>query len=919
MVRSFLLFFGSLAFITTLLAVGGVLVLLAYHSRHLPDYKQLASYEPPITTRLYASDGRLLEEYAIEKRLFVPEEAIPTRVKQAFLAAEDKNFYVHHGVDFLSVVRAIVDNVRNFGSGRRLVGASTITQQVAKNFLLSSEVSMERKIREAILAFRIEKAFSKDQILELYLNQIFLGQGSYGVAAASMTYFNKSLDELSISEVAYLAALPKGPNNYHPTRQPEAARDRRDWVVDRMLEERYITPQEAAQAKEQPIEMIPRQGTEYVSAPFYAEEVRRILYDRYGEKGLYEGGLAVRTTIDPGLQEIATKALRDGLIEYDRRHGWRGPIANMDDLADWQTRLGNIARPAGLTDWTLAVVLKLDGKKADIGFADGSGGVIPMSAMKWAQPWRPDQRVGNPPGKPDDVLNVGDVVPVSPGDGDGKFALEQIPDVQGAIVVIDPQTGRVRAMQGGYTYEHQQNEFNRATQALRQPGSAFKPFVYLAALADGKTPATVILDAPFVHCYAPDKPCWKPDNYTKRFYGPTPLRVGIEKSRNLMTVRLAQSIGMEKVAGMAERFGIVDDMLEVLPMALGAGETTLLRLTTAYAQLVNGGRNIDPTFIDRVQDRHGRTIYRHDKRSCRACRVSEWRDQPVPVLPDDREQLVDPAEAFQIVSILEGVVKRGTGARIGRAIDRPLAGKTGTTNDNRDTWFVGFSPDMAVGVFVGFDQPRTLGGNETGSRAAAPIFQAFMQEALKGTPARPFRMPSGVRLVAIDSETGRRVSPGDPNAIMEVFKPGTEPAWNEIATLPGDEQRILDYNANLAWQQYQQTQTQYSGPGDWVYNPNRTVGPQTVQPNSFWDDVKSIWRGGDQAPQQARQPYQPQPYQPQPYQQPQYGGTTVIQGNSTGGGQQPYQPPAYQQPQQPPGYQSPSQSSGPVGGTGGIY
>lgn len=888
MLRSFLLFFGSLAFITILLAVGGVLALLAYHSRHLPDYNQLASYEPPITTRLYASDGRLLEEYATEKRLFVPQQAIPTRVKHAFLAAEDKNFYIHHGVDFAAVVRAIIDNVRNFGSGRRLVGASTITQQVAKNFLLSSEVSMERKIREAILAFKIEKAFTKDQILELYLNQIFLGLGSYGVAAASMTYFNKSLDELSISEVAYLAALPRGPNNYHPIRRADRARARRDWVLDRMLEEGYITPAETAQAKERPIEMIPREQTDYVSAPFYAEEVRRILYDRYGEKGLYEGGLAVRTTIDPTLQAIATRALRNGLVAYDRRHGWRGPIASMNDLADWQARLGAIARPAGLTQWQLAVVLKIDRKKADIGFADGSGGVIGMADMKWARPWRPDQRVGNPPQKPDDVLDVGDVVPVSPTGDDGRFALQQIPDVQGAIVVIDPETGRVRAMQGGYTYEYQQ-QFNRATQAQRQPGSAFKPFVYLAALADGKTPATVVLDAPFVHCYAPDRPCWKPDNYTKKFYGPTPLRLGIEKSRNLMTVRLAQSIGMNKVADTAEQFGIVDDMLEVLPMALGAGETTLLRLTTAYAQLVNGGRGIEPTFIDRVQDRHGRTIYRHDKRSCRTCRVSAWRDQPVPVLPDDRAQLIEPPHAYQIVSILEGVVQRGTGARIGRALKRPLAGKTGTTNDNKDTWFVGFSPELAVGVFVGFDQPRTLGGDETGSRAAAPIFQEFMQNALADTAPRPFRMPSGIRLVCIDKDTGRRARPSE-GCLMEAFIPGTEPDWNEIDTLPGDELRIADYNRTDLWQDYQRNNDSH-----FIPNPNGFSGTSDA---SVWDQVPPVWQGYPTTTRiiQGNQPaYQPQPYVPQPY-----------------SGQ-----PAPRYPARPP---APiPQSSGPAGGTGGIY
>ena len=839
MLRSFLLFFGSLAFIALIVIVGGVLAIIGYYGQDLPDHQQLANYEPPITTRLYASDGKLLEEYATQKRFFVPQEAVPILVKQAFLAAEDKNFYLHHGVDFFSVVRAVLDNLRNLGSDRRLVGASTITQQVAKNFLLNNEVSLQRKVREAILAFRMEKAFTKDRILELYLNQIFLGIGSYGVAAAAITYFNKSLDELTINEAAYLAALPKGPNLYHPLRNPDRARDRRDWVLKRMVEERFITREKAEEASQQPIVMIEREQTESVSAPFFAEEVRRIIHNRYGQKSLYESGLVVRTTVDPDLQEIATRALRKGLVTYDQRHGWRGPIAHMKKTDDWEARLGRIPPQAGQNDWRLAVVLKLTAKAAGIGFANGTRAIIPWEEIKWARAWKPNQRVGALPKHPKNVLHIGDVVPVEATDHPNQYALRQIPDVQGAIAVIDPQTGRVRAMQGGYSFA--QTKFNRATQAMRQPGSAFKPFVYLAALEQGYGPATVVLDAPFVHCYSPDKPCWKPDNYTHRFYGPTPMRKGIELSRNLMTVRLAQGIGIDNVAKIAEDFGIFDDMLEVLPMALGAGETTLLRLTTAYAQIVNGGRQIIPSFIDRIQDRNGQTIYRHDQRTCKTCRARKWENQSVPILGDRRKQLTKAPFTYQIVSMLQGVVKRGTASRIGRALNYSLAGKTGTTNDNRDTWFVGFSPDLAVGVFVGFDEPRSLGDKETGSRTAAPIFQDFMTEALKNRPVRPFRMPTGIRLVAIDPDTGQRALPSEKH-IMEAFIPGTEPDWNQIALFRDDEDQMNAYKYNQLWQTYEDDQNRYYGPGVFVRNNSGLTGNQEIRTGSIWNQIPlQVW------------------------------------------------------------------------------
>ncbi|MEE9140487.1 MAG: penicillin-binding protein 1A [Alphaproteobacteria bacterium] len=761
-------------------AASGVLFTFYYYGRGLPDYTQLAVYEPPTVTRIHAGDGRLIAEYAVEKRVFVPVEAMPKRVLKAFIAAEDQNFYSHPGIDVQGVVRALVTNISNLGKDRRPTGGSTITQQVAKNFLLSNEVSVERKIKEAILAFRIEHTFTKDRILELYLNEIYLGLGSYGVAAAALNYFNKSLDELTVAETAYLAALPKAPNNYHPIRRPEAAKSRRDWVISRMRKERFITPAEAAEAWAAPLEVRTRAETEFVKADYFVEEVRRELLDRYGRAGLYEGGLSVRTTLDPRLQEIADRVLRAGLITYDRRHGWRGPITRLQLGAEWAQQLAAVP-PPGLLEWRLAAVLAVEDTGVDIGFADGGIGRLPLAELRWARLWKKDQRLGPKVKRAGDVLAIGDVVmveAVAAGEEDKPYppetyALRQIPNIGGAIVALDPHTGRVLAMSGGYSYEF--SEFNRATQARRQPGSAFKPFVYMAALDHGFTPSTLVLDAPFVIDQGPGLGKWKPANYTKKFYGPIPMRVGIEKSRNLMTVRLAQTIGIEKVADTAERFGVVDRLPHRLSMALGAAETTLLRLTTGYAMLVNGGKRITPTLIDRIQERHGRTIFRHDRRPCAGCRTDYLLvDFEVPDVPDLREQIADPRSAYQIVSMLQGVIERGTGRRV-KAVGKPLAGKTGTTNDSFDTWFIGFSPDLAVGVFAGFDEPRTLGRRETGSSVAAPIFRDFMKEALDGKPAIPFRVPPGIRLVRVNAVTGLPAMSGDRNIILEAFRPGTEP------------------------------------------------------------------------------------------------------------------------------------------------
>jgi len=785
MLRAILTTLG-LFVLVSFVGVGGVLFVFYKYGQALPDYRQLADYEPPVMTRVHAGDGRLLAEFAMEKRVFIPIKAMPKQLINAFLAAEDKNFYTHPGVDFMGIGRAVLTNVKNIGSSRRLVGASTITQQVAKNFLLTNEVSWTRKIKEAILAFRIERAIPKDRILELYINEIYLGFGSYGAGAAALNYFNKSLNELQIHEVAYLAALPKAPNNYNPIKKPKAAHDRRNWVIGRMLEEGLISLVEAEKAKKEPLKIFKRAATEYVKADFFAEEVRRELMARYGEEQLYKGGLSVRTTIAPRLQKVADWALRKGLTTYDRRHGWRGPFHRMNDSvplegpADWRRALVGLERPKGLYEWSLAVVLGTDKQAAHIGVEDGTKGRIPLPELRWARPWLKGQKRGAKVRHPHDVLQRGEVIAVERVDKDSEgttypadaFGLRQIPKINGAIIAMDPHTGRVLAMSGGYSFER--NQFNRVTQARRQPGSAFKPFVYLAAMDAGYTPSTLILDAPFVIDQGPGLPKWRPANYTQKFYGPSTMRLGIEKSRNLMTVRLAQTIGMDRIVDYAKRFGIINNLQQTLAMSLGAGETTLMRLTTAYAMLVNGGKRIAPTLLDRIQDRHGRTVFSHDRRACKGCRQKAWSGELPPRVPDTRKQVTDAGSAYQVVAMLKGVVDRGTGRRIAK-VGKPLAGKTGTTNQERDTWFIGFSPDLAVGVFVGFDTPIPLGRRETGSSVAAPVFRDFMGEALEGKPAIPFRIPPNIRLVRVNARTGQLAQVGERNVILEAFKPGSVP------------------------------------------------------------------------------------------------------------------------------------------------
>ena len=781
MLRTFVLFTSVLVLLACGIAAGGIFVFYKF-GQGLPDYRQLANYEPPVMTRVQAGDGTLVAEYATEKRLFVPIAAMPKMVISSFLSAEDKNFYQHPGIDPLGIARAIVVNLKNAGSDRRPVGASTITQQVAKNFLLTADVTVERKIKEAILAFRIERALTKDRILELYLNEIYLGYGSYGVAAAAYNYFNKSLDQLTIGEAAYLAALPKAPNNYNPVRFPALAKARRDYVLGRLLEDEVITQDQFDAAAAEPLTIRERDEQRYAGdAEYFAEEVRRELLARYGEDQLYKGGLSVRTTLDPKLQEIATHVLRDGLIVYDRRHGWRGPIARREIKDEaWMPALQSVKAPAGLTPWRLAIVRKVTADHAEIGVSDSSQGTIPMSELTWARKWLEGERRGPAVKSPSDVLSVGDVVAVEriAKDANGNaypkdtFALRQIPSIEGSLVAMDPHTGRVLAMVGGYSYERSQ--YNRVTQAERQPGSSFKPFVYLSALEQGYTPSTIILDAPFVIDQGPGLPKWRPGNYSNTFYGPSTMRLGLEKSRNLMTVRLAQTVGMDKVADVANRFGVVDKLPQNLAMSLGAAEVSLLKMTTGYAMFVNGGKKITPTLIDRIQDRHGATIFRHDTRRCAECEAPFWTNQPVPTLPDERKSVTDPASAYQMVSMLEGVVQRGTGVRI-KQLNKPLAGKTGTTNDEADTWFIGFSADLAVGVFVGFDQPRSLGPEEQGATVAVPVFLEFMRGALADRTAAPFRVPPGIRLVRVNAETGLPARAGERNVILEAFKPDNMP------------------------------------------------------------------------------------------------------------------------------------------------
>jgi len=812
-------------FVLGIFAVIFVGVFIIRSTRDLPTLEAVQEYSPSVMSRVHAGDGKLIAEYGIEKRVFVPIESIPMQIQHALVASEDQRFYTHDGFDPRGFARAMVANVKHKLKGERLEGGSTLTQQVAKHFLVGDERNIERKIRDIFIAKQIEKAITKDEILELYLNDVYFGRRAYGIAGASLNYFNKPLDDLSLGQMAYLAGLVKGPANYQLKDNMERAVNRRNYVLGRMAEDGYITPEQAAEAKLEELVIAERMsGDEYLAAEYFVSEVRKEINSLYGEEQLNEGGLSIRTTLDTKMQLAARTALRRGLEMYDRRHGYRGPLTTVAGGVEWKEFLAEYKAPPDTAPWQLAVVLKAEGKVAEIGFIEGENGTIDIKDIDWAVKVLPDNRLGVEPKAVTEVFTKGDVilVEVKPKSKSGnEYNLRQVPEVNGGIIAMDPHTGRVLALVGGYSFS--QSQFNRSTQAYRQPGSAFKPFVYQAALDSGFTPVSQVLDAPFViehndrdescqdivregqsklrfgsqdeeEAPAPlpeeivlrgslegeeEKECgpvfYKPANFNAgQWYGLSTLRLGIEKSRNAMTVRLANDIGMQVIGQYGRNFGIYDETKHELAWALGAGETTLLKMASAYATIVNGGKKVSPTLLDRVQNNKGKTVYMHDKRGCPECAMEEWGEGLLPpVLPDEREVVVSPVTAYQMTSMLEGVVKNGTGAQMLR-LGRPIAGKTGTTNDFKDAWFMGFSPDLVTGVYVGYDTPRSL-GTETGAKAAGPIFRFFMADVLKDKPKVSFRIPDGVLLAPVNRVSGEPSYIGAPDFIYEAFMPGTEP------------------------------------------------------------------------------------------------------------------------------------------------
>jgi len=743
----------KLVFVVLILGLTFLFSTLWYFSVDLPDYKILSNYKPPISSRVHAGEGQLIAEYALQKRLFIPYDSIPKKVIYSFLSAEDKNFFSHPGIDAKSITRAIIKNFKNIISNKRLEGASTITQQVAKNFLLTSEVSLKRKIKEAILAFRIERAYSKERIMELYMNQIYLGEGTYGVAAASLEYFDKAVSELNYEESALLAALPRAPNTYNPYKSIKRATLRRNIVLNNLLENSYIDDNQYKKLIKKEIKLKKRKIKLLEEANYYSEEVRRIVSDTYGYDALYKGGLSIRTPLNSKYQIVALNALRDSLEEYDKRHGWNGVLTNIEDK-DWISKTSNFKVDKNL-NWKIAKVINLDKLSLKIEIENKEIGFIEFNDVSWTRKKSFDE-----------FLKLNDIVYVKK-IKKNKWNLKQLPKINGGIVVMDPYTGRVLAMVGGFSFKL--SEFNRATQAKRQPGSAFKPFVYAAALENGFTPSTLVLDAPFVMDQGEGKKTWKPENYGKKFYGPSTLRTGIEKSRNLMTVRVAQQVGFDKISKITKDLGIYKNIPEVLSVSLGSAETTLIKLTNAYCSFINGGKKVTPIFIDRIQDRRGKTIFKADKRICTGCvEISHLKDE-IPSIKDNREQIISAQTAYQITSMLKGVVQRGTGRKL-RSLNLNLAGKTGTTNKNMDAWFMGFSSRLVIGVYVGFDEPKSLGKYETGAKAALPIFKKFVENVIKKIEARPFRIPENISFVMVDAETGLPVNSKTKKTIYESFK-----------------------------------------------------------------------------------------------------------------------------------------------------
>jgi len=743
--------------------VGGVAAayLISVYSKDLPDYKQLEAYDPPVATRLYTADGKLVEEYAKENRLFVPITAIPDKVKNAFIAAEDKNFYSHNGIDYMGIVRAAIQNVMNVGSGRNMVGGSTITQQVVKNFLLTNEKSIARKVKEAILSYRISNVYSKDRILELYLNQIFLGHGSYGVVSAALNYFNKSVEDLTVGEAAYLATLPKAPTTLSSTKNLDQSVQRRDYVLRRMVEDEMISEEDYIKYSKEPLVLSSRSANHVAKADFFAETVRRILLDKLGEKELYEGGLYILTSADSRLQTIAEKSLKKGLIAFDRKRGYRGAIEKIAP-ADYKVKLAEIDLRDDYAPYKVAVIDNINGTDLHVQ-GIGFDGVISKKNYEWALRSRPMAK----------VFAVGDVVAVARID-DKVFSLEQLPKVNGGLVAMDPHTGRVLAMVGGFSFGR--SKFNRVTQAKRQPGSSFKPFVYLTALENGFTPSSIVEDRPIEVDQGPGMPLWRPRNYYRDFLGPTTLRRGLELSRNTMTVNLAQMIGIEPIVETARKFNISDDPKPMYSMVLGAMETSLIRMACAYSSLVNGGKKIEASYIDLVQDKKGKNILVGDTRVCEYCHEIKFEKGrlQLPYIEDNRLQIIDPQNAYQLVSILEGAIEHTVSGKPIQKLGLSLAGKTGTTNDSHDSWFIGFSQQLLVGIYVGFDRPKSLGARESGSTIALPIFADFMKDAIKVEDDMPFRVPSGIKKIKVNYETGLP-SMAKYGTIYESFKDGSEP------------------------------------------------------------------------------------------------------------------------------------------------
>jgi len=728
---------------------------LWYFSSGLPDYKKLETYEPPISSRVYANNGELIAEYAIEKRFFIPYDAIPKPVINAFLSAEDKNFFDHPGVDPQGIIRAVINNFKNIINDKRLEGASTITQQVAKNFLLTNEVSFKRKIKEAILAFRIEKAYNKERILELYLNQIYLGSGTYGIAAASLEYFDKSVKELNYSEAALLAALPKAPSKYNPFRFYDEAKLRRNLVLQNLNENNFISDSELEKYKLEEINLKKRKIKLLKEANYYTEEIRRIIKDNYGFDKLYAEGLSIKSPLDVNYQLYALSALRAGIESYDKRHGWRGPVLNTKTQKNWKEILKKKKIDSSL-NWSFAEIKNVKDSKIVFQILNKKvKEVITFDNLKWAV----NKTIY-------DSFKVNDVIYVHK-KLNGKWELKQYPKVNGAIVAIDPFSGKVKALVGGFSFNS--SEFNRATQAKRQPGSAFKPFVYAAALENNFSPNSIILDAPFIAKQGIGLKNWKPENYGKEFYGPTTLRKGVEYSRNLMTVRIAQDLGLKKILELSNNLDIYNEIPELLSVSLGSAETTLLKITNAYSTFVNGGKKINPILIERIQDRRGKTIYNSAKSECVGCDKFSETENLIPSIRDNYEQIISKETAYQILSMLEGTVQRGTGKKL-KDLNVPLAGKTGTTNDNFDAWFIGATSNLIVGVYIGFDRPKTLGRYETGAKAALPIFKNFVSQALYKDEFKSFSAPEEIFFAAINYNTGKIENFSNPNSIVEAFK-----------------------------------------------------------------------------------------------------------------------------------------------------